>query len=421
MRWLVACWPVLLAVSLATLLGTLLGYPLEFAALSLLGAALYGCNQWFLLQDWLQHSESPPPPLPGPWGDIAGRIQGEREHAAVRENALRDQVDYLHESFESMRDGVLIIDWHGDIRWCNAMLTTQLGIVFPEHVGQAATSLLQQPELNRYIEAGDYEEPLLFRNGDSPPLTLQLVVTRSGAGDRLLFIRDVTGRARMDEVRRDFVGNVSHELRTPLTVISGYVDTFLSQQETLPAGLIKPLQQMQQQAARMESLLADLLWLSRIESEERQGKLELIDVAELLEELREELASTHPERRLILRVTASEKVSGDYRELYSAVANLVQNAIKYSAQDAPVTISWRMGVGGNHLSVSDLGMGIAARHLPRLTERFYRVDDSRSSATGGTGLGLAIVKHVAASHGAQLRIESEEGRGSTFTLVFAQA
>jgi two-component system phosphate regulon sensor histidine kinase PhoR len=175
---------------------------------------------------------------------------------------------------------------------------------------------------------------------------------------------------------------------------------------------------MAQQAERMETLLKDLLWLSRIESEEKAEKLEQVDVAALLEELHDEVSNNHPDRRILLRSTALEKVSGDYRELYSAVSNLVHNALKYSPGDAPVTISWRLGADGYHLGVSDLGMGIEEVHIPRLTERFYRVDDSRSSATGGTGLGLAIVKHVAASHGAQLRIASEPGTGSTFTLVF---
>ena len=245
-----------------------------------------------------------------------------------------------------------------------------------------------------------------------------MVITRFGEGDSLLFVRDITERARMEQVRRDFVGNVSHELRTPLTVITGYVGTFLASADQLPEKFFRPLEQMAQQAERMETLLKDLLWLSRIESEEKAEKREQVDIAALLEEVHDEVSNTHPDRRILLRSTAREKVSGDYRELYSAVSNLVHNALKYSPEETPVTVSWRQGEDGYHLSVSDLGMGIEEVHIPRLTERFYRVDDSRSSATGGTGLGLAIVKHVAASHGAQLRIESELGAGSTFTLIF---
>jgi two-component system phosphate regulon sensor histidine kinase PhoR len=222
----------------------------------------------------------------------------------------------------------------------------------------------------------------------------------------------------LDQARRDFVGNISHELRTPLTVITGYLGTLLSDTERLPGYMLKPLQQMDQQADRMENLLKDLLWLARIESEEREEKREPIDIKALLQEMKDELGATHPGRRILLRLSAECRVFGDYRELYSAISNLVQNAMKYSAADTTVTVGWRVGPDGYYLSVRDQGIGIEQSHIPRLTERFYRVDDSRSSSTGGTGLGLAIVKHVAASHGARLNIESEPGKGSTFTLVF---
>ena len=175
---------------------------------------------------------------------------------------------------------------------------------------------------------------------------------------------------------------------------------------------------MAQQAERMETLLRDLLWLSRIESEERQSKLDRIDMCSLVEELRDEMVATGAPQPLELQLESDHKVQGDYRELYSAISNLVGNAVKYSADNSPVTISWRRLDDGYHLAVKDAGVGIDALHLPRLTERFYRVDDSRNSATGGTGLGLAIVKHIAAAHGARLEIESTLGEGSSFSLVF---
>ncbi|MDP4650856.1 MAG: ATP-binding protein, partial [Haliea sp.] len=207
-------------------------------------------------------------------------------------------------------------------------------------------------------------------------------------------------------------------LRTPLTVIKGYLEMILASAQQLEPRFRRPLEQMSQQTDRMESLLKDLLWLSRLESVRTQSRRERVDVALLLQELVIELHTLYPERSLELTVDTGQKVAGDYRELHSAVSNLILNAFKYSPDDTSVTVLWRQHESELLLSVQDRGIGIDAVHLPRLTERFYRVDDSRSSATGGTGLGLAIVKHVAAGHLAELRIVSTPGKGSTFTLAF---
>jgi len=211
---------------------------------------------------------------------------------------------------------------------------------------------------------------------------------------------------------------VSHELRTPLTVISGYLSTILDSAQELPPKYVKPLQQMGQQAQRMENLLKDLLWLSRIESETREDGREMVDIRGMLQELRDELSEAYPGFPVTLELAIDQKIHGDYRQLYSAVSNLAINAIKYSREGSPVKIRWFARDGNYLLQVQDEGIGIDSVHIPRLTERFYRVDDSRNSATGGTGLGLAIVKHVAVAHGARLQIDSKLGEGSTFTLVF---
>ncbi len=418
MQWYSALFRVFLCVVLGLALGWYFDRPLAGAAVALLALALFWSYQMSRLQTWLKSSDPPPADLYGLWGDVVSQIHKQRRVAAENETRLQSLVDYLLESFASMRDGVVIVDAQGAIKWCNDMAAEMLALQFPEDSGQAITNLVRHPDFKSYVSAGDYADPLyLYTNGDSKR-HLQVIITRFGKGDSLLFVRDVSERVRMDQARRDFVGNVSHELRTPLTVITGYLGTFLANTERLPDYLLKPLQQMDQQADRMENLLKDLLWLSRIESEERDEKRESIDIKALLEELKEELTAAHPRRRVLLRLSADGRVSGDYRELYSAISNLVQNAMKYSADDTPVTVGWRVGPDGYYLSVRDQGIGIDRAHIPRLTERFYRVDDSRSSATGGTGLGLAIVKHVAASHGARLQIESEPGKGSTFTLVF---
>jgi two-component system phosphate regulon sensor histidine kinase PhoR len=231
-----------------------------------------------------------------------------------------------------------------------------------------------------------------------------------------VFVKDVTEQDKLERMRRDFVGNVSHELRTPLTVIKGYIETLQSLMPESDARLQKSLGSMHVQTARMESLISDLLWLSRIESVEGERKDDQLDLVDLLAHLCDELKAAWPDREIELVTSSSLCVLGNAAELRSAISNLIVNALKYS--EAPISVKWSDTVVGPELLVEDQGPGIDAKHIPRLTERFYRVDKSRSQATGGTGLGLAIVKHVAVSHDAKLFIDSELGQGSTFRLVF---
>jgi two-component system phosphate regulon sensor histidine kinase PhoR len=312
-----------------------------------------------------------------------------------------------------------MVDGLGAIKWLNSAVEPLLGLRYPEDTGQTLTNLVRAPEFNRYFLARDYTAPLQYlSDAGKEKAHLRVEITRFGEGERLLFIRDVSSAVRMEQMRRDFVANVSHELRTPLTVISGYLSTILDNSQELPPQYVKPLQQMGQQAQRMENMLKDLLWLSRIESGKPEESRELVDIRGLLQELRDELAEAYPDSAIVLDLASDRKIQGDYRQLYSAVSNLAINAIKYSPNGSPVTLGWHFQDGKCRLQVRDTGIGIDSLHIPRLTERFYRVDDSRNSATGGTGLGLAIVKHVAAAHGAHLQIDSKLGEGSTFTLVF---
>ena len=400
------------------MLGWYFGYPLAGATLTLLAVVMFWSYQMSRLQQWLQAPDSPPGDIYGVWGDIVAHIYRRQRVAAMDQKRLQSTLDYLLESFASMRDGVVLVERSGGISWCNEAATRLLGLRYPQDTGQAITNLVRDPDFNQYVAEQRYAEPLYFATDGEQKLHLQVIITRFGEGDSLLFVRDVTERIRMEQMRRDFVANVSHELRTPLTVISGYLATFLTDPQRLPEHYVKPVKQMALQAERMETLLKDLLWLSRIESEERQEKLESINMVALLEELKDELSGTQPQRCVRLDIQCQQNIMGDYREIYSAVSNLVQNALNYSASDTAVVISWLERGDECLLSVIDLGQGIDPVHIPRLTERFYRVDDSRSSATGGTGLGLAIVKHVAASHAVRLNIESTPGKGSTFTLVF---
>jgi two-component system phosphate regulon sensor histidine kinase PhoR len=416
--WIGELRRVALLLIIATGLGWLLGYPLAaltVAMLAILGHWLY---QLWRIQQWLSQPETEPPEAASIWGDVFDRIYHLRRKEKQARDQLQSAVDYLRNSFASMHDGTVMVDHAGAIQWSNAAAETLLGLRYPQDSGQAILNLVRDPAFHQYFIDGDFDQSLTLYTGAESDQFFQIDITHFGDGDRLVFIRDVTDINRMERMRKDFVANVSHELRTPLTVITGYLDTILDNSESLEPRYIKPLQQMAQQSARMERLLKDLLWLSRIESVQNIETHDAIDMRGLIEEIRDEVTTVQPGRKVDLVITSEDTVIGDYRELHSAVSNLVLNALKYSSDDSEVSIHWFREGDSCCLSVRDTGQGIAAVHLPRLTERFYRVDDSRSSATGGTGIGLAIVKHVAASHNARLDIASVYGQGSDFSLVF---
>jgi len=418
MSWLSAAIRICFLVALAALLGWYYGYLWPAIIATLICLVANWLYQLRRIQLWLDDPGQRPPDVYGIWGDLLSQIyQHHRKDREVQEQ-LQSTVDYLRDSFSSMRDGVVMVDDQGVIKWFNKATEALLGLRYPDDTGQTLTNLVREPEFNAYFLSDDYAVPLLYCTTGDVSSHLRVEITNFGRGARLLFIRDVTTAVRMEQIRRDFVGNVSHELRTPLTVITGYLGSFLADEQSFSPRYAKALRQMVQQAERMENLLKDLLWLSRIESEEREIKHERVDVCALLHELRDELTAAEAPHPLKLQLKTDCQVPGDYRELYSAVSNLVTNAMKYSPDESPVTISWKRHGDWLQLAVVDQGVGVEASHIPRLTERFYRVDDSRSSTSGGTGLGLAIVKHVAAAHDARLLIESNLGEGSTFTLEF---
>ncbi len=416
--WRAELRKLLLILAASAALGWLSGYTLEMLCLGLAGVAGTWLFQLSKLRRWLEHPEEAPPESTGIWGLVYDTIYSlQRENRDAR-SRLQSTVDYLRSSFASMRDGVVILTQSGAIEWCNEAAGRLLGLQYPRDRGQPVLNLLRWPAFHDYFLRGDFLQPLQIPGAINPRMILQVEITTFAGGDFLIFIRDVTPMVQMEQMRRDFVGNVSHELRTPLTVFKGYLDTLAGAGEVDAERSRRALEQMSSQVSRMENLLTDLLWLSRIESVREDRKSEPVDMAALLHELREELASSFPGRLVVLDIATSEAVVGDYSELRSAVSNLAINALKYSDGDDPVELRWESDEEGLLLSVVDHGIGIEEQHLPRLTERFYRVDESRSASTGGTGLGLAIVKHVAAAHRASLRVTSTPGQGSCFALHF---
>lgn len=402
-----------------------LGVACWFATGDAMKAVVAGLLTLVLLWGWqlsrLYRWFAKPDELP-PLGEAAVRgvlhdVYVLRSRGASRDNSRPPSSSYRNESFESMREAAMITNLRNEVLWCNSAAGYLLNIQRGEEEGKRLRDLFPGKALKRYLEKENFQKPLRIKHGLNSELCLQLEFSRFGASDRLIFIKDVSEQDKLERMHRDFVGNVSHELRTPLTVIKGYIETLPALLSGTNATLEKPLASLASQVTRMESLIADLLWLGRIETVEGERKDNLVDVSDMAVTVVEELRLSWPQRDLELELDSVHQLLGDEQELRSALSNLIVNALKYSDKGT-VKVRWRDSVVGPVLSVEDKGLGIAPKHLPRLTERFYRVDKSRSQQTSGTGLGLAIVKHVAVSHEAKLFVDSELGKGSCFRLVF---
>ena len=390
-------------------------WKLALVALVLVLAICWG---WQLsrVYRWFADPEQVPPISNSGLGGVLRDVYALRSRDTVAAKTPARSQSYLTDSLASMRDAALIINSDGRLVWCNDAAEYLLDITLEEEEGKPFSDVAPGKSLKRYMRKENFQKPLRIKPGPDPEYCLQLEFSRFGANDRLVFIKDVTEQDKLERMRRDFVGNVSHELRTPLTVIKGYIETLQSLMPESDERLVKSLGSMDVQTARMESLISDLLWLSRIESVEGERKDDQLDLVDLLSHVCDELMAAWPDRQIELVTSSKLCVLGNAAELRSAISNLIVNALKYS--EAPVSVRWSDTVVGPELLVEDQGPGIDSKHIPRLTERFYRVDKSRSKATGGTGLGLAIVKHVAVSHDAKLFIDSELEKGSTFRLVF---
>ena len=390
-------------------------WKLAVTTLALVLATIWG-SQLTKVYRWFADPEQLPPISNSGLEGILRDVYALRSRDTLAAKTPARSQPYSTDSIASMRDAALIINSDGRLVWCNDAAEYLLGISLEEEEGRPFSEVAPGKSLKRYMREENFQKPLRIKPGPDPEFCLQLEFSRFGVNDRLVFVKDVTEQDKLERMRRDFVANVSHELRTPLTVIKGYVETLQSLMPASDARLQKSLGSMHVQAARMESLISDLLWLSRIESVEGERKDDQLDLVDLLSRLCDELKAAWPDREIELVTSSSLCVLGNAAELRSAISNLIVNALKYS--EAPILVKWSDTVVGPELLVEDQGPGIDAKHIPRLTERFYRVDKSRSQATGGTGLGLAIVKHVAVSHDAKLFIDSELGQGSTFRLVF---
>ncbi|RDB44040.1 phosphate regulon sensor histidine kinase PhoR [Halomonas sp. DQ26W] len=385
---------------------------------------LYRHLRWLrALHLWLtRNPQAEPPAAKGLWGELFDRLYRYQKGQRHTQERLRTTLKRIQESSEAMRDSVVMLDQHGDLEWWNSAADRMLGLRTQQDRGQHITNLVRDPRFVAYFKVRDYREPLTLPSPIDERMMLQIQITLYGDDERLLMARDITRLHRLEQMRRDFVANVSHELRTPLTVLAGYLETYADNADQLPPRLARSLSQMQGQTTRMQSLVNDLLMLSRLELEQSGEDHSSLDITELLENIcRDATALANGQQQITVEIGEERMLHGSEQEVRSAVSNLAYNAVRYTPPGSHIVLRWKACGPGACIEVEDDGDGIDPEHVPRLTERFYRVDKGRSTATGGTGLGLAIVKHVLLRHEATLEIDTRPGQGALFRCVFPDA
>jgi len=399
----------------------------QLAAALAAGAAVILMAVWdaaraHRLVTWLrgdQHEDAPR--LAGLWGEMAYRVERGLRDRERRYDRERQQLEQFLQAIEASPNGVILLDGQDHIQWCNVVAGDHFSLDPQRDKLQRITNLVRYPAFVSYLQGGNFQQPLTLTNTRAKS-TLQVLVRDYGVGGesrKLVLSLDVTDRERNESMRRDFVANVSHEIRTPLTVLAGFIETMASLQLT-EAERKRVLHLMQQQTTRMQTLVGDLLTLAQLEGSPRPAADHWIALDPLLSRVGADAQALSSGRHeLVCERQTGVELAGVETEILSAIANLVSNAVRYTPEGGRIELQWRWTPDhGGEISVIDNGPGIAREHLPRLTERFYRVDGSRSRDTGGTGLGLSIVKHVVQRHGGELRIDSEPGKGSSFRLKF---
>ena len=394
-------------IALAICLGGMLGFHLFHVA---------------LLLRWLKNptAERVPDGL-GVWHTVFMTLYRQVRTQNQSKRKLTHVLERFINAGEAMPDGVIVLDEHDRIEWLNPMAVEHFGLDRQRDVGNLLLNLIRQPSFHAYIKADNFSQPLVLKYSQPREIVLAIQLVPFDSTRKLMLSRDITQLEMVHTVHRDFVANVSHELRTPLTVIGGFLET-LSDMAADDSTLLRQfLPMMMEQSRRMQTLVEDLLTLSRLENSPAPLTSEKVNMGEMLETLMVEAEGLSQGRHQIsLQHLSDQWLWGSARELHSAFSNLVSNAIRYTPEGGRIELSWREETERVVFSVSDTGIGIPREHIPRLTERFYRVDRGRSRGNGGTGLGLAIVKHVVARHHARLEILSEPDMGSTFSVAFGR-
>nr|VFJ46856.1 MAG: PAS/PAC sensor signal transduction histidine kinase [Candidatus Kentron sp. FW]VFJ49268.1 MAG: PAS/PAC sensor signal transduction histidine kinase [Candidatus Kentron sp. FW] len=410
-------------------LGVWFGKGVEFLCAATLAYLGWHFFQLYRLRTWLRDPKVSPSGLKGIWREILADIESQlRSSHAQSGRRRKPKLDWIvkrfNKSVSALPDAAILLGKDGEIEWWNLAAEQLFGLRKDYDRGKRVTHLIRHPELIRRLqEEKVWQRPLEIPSPVDSDIWLTVLVVPAGKSKRLLQARNSTKLHRLEQIRRDFVANVSHELRTPLTVINGYMETLLDHEDVKKFSWYPALSKVHQQAGRMGKIVEDLLLLSRLEMEQEHPNEEHVPVAAVLENIREDALVLSDRALHHITITAEPELEilGNAWELRSAFSNLIFNAVRYTGVEGEITVHWHGDDEGGHLSVRDTGIGIEPRHLPRITERFYRVDTGRSRETGGTGLGLSIVKHVLTQHGAKLSIESALGQGSVFTCHFPPA
>lgn len=390
-------------------------------ALTLSGYVAWNLRQLFRLYAWFKDSNPTDPPAScGLWGAVFDDIYKLQQDQFKYRAKLKKIIKRFRDSTYALADGFVMLDRDGVLDWWNPAAAKLLGLQNPTDQGQLITNLIREPRFKAFFHQENYEKPLEMSSPINNRITLEFHITRFGKKEVLIIIRDITELKHLEQVRTDFIGNISHELRTPLTVISGYLETMETNSDQVPQLWVKAIEQTQVQIERLKNLVRDLLALSKIEAQSSCARQTPVDVHQLLLEIQDDLEPLLDKKKHQLQITmnAEHRLAGDRNDLYSLVSNLLVNACNYSPEGSQIKVNWSCDNSGGYLSVSDNGQGIDPVEIPRITERFYRVERDRSRDSGGTGLGLSIVKHLLINHDGKLKIESQPGIGSTFTCEF---
>lgn len=410
--WLAGC----------TIAGFLFNLPLTGAFVGLLAYLAVNLGYAYRLHRWLANEDPNPPDGIGIWQEIYLEFYRLRERNRRRKRRLKSIVNEFQASTAALPDGAVVLDAQGCILWFNQAAAVLLALRSQHDMGQRVVNLVRHPDFSKYMAGGDFAS-----GGVEVPSpvaeegVLSLRVIPYGNNQKLLIARDVSAQKRLEATRRDFVANASHELRTPLTVLRGYLE--MMAEDAQPKGGLarwrEPIQEMSGQALRMARIIESLLKLARVEAEGFQQRQELVDVPALISRLVADARRTDTRNQhLEAEIEAGLFLYGRAGELESVFENLLANAVRYTPEDGDIVLRWWLDQEAAWFSITDSGVGIEAKHIPRLTERFYRVDASRTNAGGGTGLGLAIVKHCLEHHEAELEIASEVNTGSVFSCRF---
>lgn len=366
---------------------------------------------------------TPVPDAVGNWGHVFAELNRRSKLSYDMRERIASALERFRDASQAMPDGVLYLSESDTIEWINLKAEQHFGLDHTRDLGAPVTNLVRQPEFVHYLQSSHHDEPLIMQSGRRSGLTLQVQIIPFGDDQRMVLSRDISQLERLETMRRDFVANVSHELRTPLTVIGGFLETLIDGMDDFEReDVLRFLCLAQDQSSRMGRLIDDLLTLSALETGAPAPAEERIDASTLMQEILEDTELLSDGRHTVtLNMEGGGVILGSGKEIHSAFANLASNAVRYTPEGGRIELMWRIDDGSATFTVSDTGIGIAEEHLPRLTERFYRVDRGRSRETGGTGLGLAIVKHILTRHQAELKIVSTPGEGSIFSVRLPRA